>query len=72
MSEEQTFAHGDGCCEANCTNGEIGGGGCCLTTFCPCIAFCQAADSSKVDDYSIFYLAFGFVGLNCCSLMSLG
>ena len=72
MSQTQvTFAHGEGCCECNCTNGEIGCGGCLLTMFCPCVAFCMAADESKVNDDAYLHLLMG-LGCNTCSLMKLG
>lgn len=30
---EATFQHGDGCCECNCTSGELGVGGCLFTVW---------------------------------------
>mmetsp|Transcript_7029 Transcript_7029/g.10528 ORF Transcript_7029/g.10528 Transcript_7029/m.10528 type:complete len:131 (-) Transcript_7029:262-654(-) len=69
---DQTFQHGDGCCGCKCTEGPIGTGGCLLTWCCPCIAFCQAAENSKVDELGIMYLVFGFLGFNCCSAVALG
>lgn len=72
MSQTQvTFAHGEGCCECNCTNGEIGCGGCLLTMCFPCVAFCMAADESKVNDDAYLHLLMG-LGCNSCSLMKLG
>eukprot|EP00584_Thalassiosira_punctigera_P010404 CAMPEP_0172528790 /NCGR_PEP_ID=MMETSP1067-20121228/3053_1 /TAXON_ID=265564 ORGANISM="Thalassiosira punctigera, Strain Tpunct2005C2" /NCGR_SAMPLE_ID=MMETSP1067 /ASSEMBLY_ACC=CAM_ASM_000444 /LENGTH=178 /DNA_ID=CAMNT_0013312755 /DNA_START=100 /DNA_END=636 /DNA_ORIENTATION=+ len=71
-TSDVTFEHGDGCCACNCTKGGIGAGGCCLTVCCPCVAFCKAAEDSKVDDLGIAYLVLGFLGFNCCSLVALG
>jgi hypothetical protein len=56
-----------GCCEC-C---DMGAGPCLLTTFCPCIAYYQAANNIG-DDCAIVYLIVGFCGLNCCSVCVLG
>ncbi|KAL7524421.1 hypothetical protein ACHAWF_000944, partial [Thalassiosira exigua] len=54
----------------NCTNGAIGGDGCCLTCFCPCIALCQAAE--KVEEPGPLYFIMPLFGLECCALWMLG
>ncbi|KAL7484265.1 hypothetical protein ACHAW6_009911 [Cyclotella cf. meneghiniana] len=70
MSEE-TFKHGDGCCGCNCTNGEIGTGGCLFTFCCPCFAFCQAADESNLN-HGPLYCLMTICGFGCCAVMMLG
>eukprot|EP00578_Thalassiosira_sp_NH16_P011459 CAMPEP_0181116068 /NCGR_PEP_ID=MMETSP1071-20121207/21756_1 /TAXON_ID=35127 /ORGANISM="Thalassiosira sp., Strain NH16" /LENGTH=125 /DNA_ID=CAMNT_0023200293 /DNA_START=35 /DNA_END=412 /DNA_ORIENTATION=+ len=69
MSEE-TYQHGDGCCECKCTDGPIGVGGCMLMTFCPCIAFKVMAD--KVDESGCLHCMTTLCGCGCCSLIVLG
>ncbi|KAL7439365.1 hypothetical protein ACHAXM_009617 [Skeletonema potamos] len=68
---EQTFAHGDGVCGFNCTNGDIGCGGCCFTTYCPCFALCNAANDAKLSNGNL-YCIMTTCGCGCCALMKLG
>ncbi|EJK43966.1 hypothetical protein THAOC_37540 [Thalassiosira oceanica] len=67
---EQTFAHGDSCCGCNCTDGELGFGGCCLTAFCPCFALCNAAND--IGNSGALYCIATVLGCGCCALCSLG
>eukprot|EP00586_Coscinodiscus_wailesii_P010671 CAMPEP_0172508880 /NCGR_PEP_ID=MMETSP1066-20121228/215667_1 /TAXON_ID=671091 /ORGANISM="Coscinodiscus wailesii, Strain CCMP2513" /LENGTH=129 /DNA_ID=CAMNT_0013287089 /DNA_START=145 /DNA_END=534 /DNA_ORIENTATION=+ len=69
---EPTFAHGDGwCCGGKCTEGEIGWGGCLMTSFFPCFAYCNAANDAKLDNGNL-YCVLTFCGFGCCALMMLG
>eukprot|EP00985_Skeletonema_marinoi_P028991 scaffold26471_cov156-Skeletonema_marinoi.AAC.4 len=68
---EQTFAHGDGVCGCNCTDGDIGCGGCLCVACCPCFALCNAANEAKLNNGTL-YCVMTACGFGCCALMILG